>query len=158
MSSVTRLDYFWKILATKFISKVAQIVVDFLGQLEKCHFFCGNFRTKLAIFLFQHLVTLLMSFAFFLGLIIKYSTQLEKFETYGEGEYTRGSLRLQMSIYHVTESLPVWPDWAIFCTLANISKPLATINLPKSLTFLGKFCKGVKIYHSSNEIIFGQLL
>ena len=37
-------------------------------------------------------------------------------------------------------------------------KPLATINLPKSPTFLSKFCKGVKIYHFSSEIIFGQLL
>ena len=26
-------------------------------------------------------------------------------------------------------------------------KPLATINLPKSITILGNFCKGVKIYH-----------
>ena len=42
---------------------------------------------------------------------------------------------------------PVWPDWAIFWTLGNFSKPLATINLPKSPTFLGNFCKGVKIYH-----------
>ena len=25
-------------------------------------------------------------------------------------------------------------------------------------TLLGNFCKGVKIYHFSNEIIFGQLL
>ena len=31
------------------------------------------------------------------------------------------------------------------------------MNLPKSPTFLGKFCKGVKIYHFSSEIIFGQL-
>ena len=37
-------------------------------------------------------------------------------------------------------------------------KPLATINLPESLTFLGNFCKGVKINHSSSEIIFGQHL
>ena len=37
-------------------------------------------------------------------------------------------------------------------------KPLATINLPKSPTFLGNFCNGVKIYHFSSEIIFGQLL
>ena len=36
-------------------------------------------------------------------------------------------------------------------------KPLATINLPKSLTFLGIFCKGVKIYNFSSEIIFGPL-
>ena len=40
----------------------------------------------------------------------------------------------------------------------NFLKPLATINLPKSLTFLGNFCKGVKIYHFSIEIILRQLL
>ena len=45
-----------------------------------------------------------------------------------------------------------------FCTLGNFFKPLATINLPNSLTFLGNFCKGIKIYHFSSEIIFGQLL
>ena len=37
-------------------------------------------------------------------------------------------------------------------------KPLATINLPKSPTFFGNFCKSVKIDHFSCEIIFGQLL
>ena len=42
--------------------------------------------------------------------------------------------------------------------LGNFSKPLATISLPKSLAFLGNFCKGVKVYHFSIEIIFGQLL
>ena len=52
----------------------------------------------------------------------------------------------------------VWPDWAIYWTLGNFSKPLATINLPKSLTFLGNFCKGIKIHHFSSEIIFGQVL
>ena len=52
----------------------------------------------------------------------------------------------------------VGPDWAIYWTLGNFSKPLATIYLPKSPTFLGNFCKGVKIYHFSSEIIFGQLL
>ena len=52
----------------------------------------------------------------------------------------------------------MWPDWAIFYTLGNFFKPLATISLPKYLTFLGNFCKGVKIYHFSSEIIFGQLL
>ena len=51
----------------------------------------------------------------------------------------------------------VWPDWAIYRNLGNFSKPLATINLPKS-TFLGNFCKGVKIFNFSSEIIFGQLL
>ena len=52
----------------------------------------------------------------------------------------------------------VWPDWAIYYTLGNFLKPLATINLPKSPTFLGNFGKGVKIYHFSYEISFGQLL
>ena len=35
----------------------------------------------------------------------------------------------------------VWPDWAICWTLGNFSKPLATTNLPKSLTFLSNFLK-----------------
>ena len=43
-------------------------------------------------------------------------------------------------------------------TLGKFLKPLATIKLPKSLTFLGNFGKGVKIYHFSSEIIFRQLL
>ena len=43
-------------------------------------------------------------------------------------------------------------------TLGNFLKPLATIHLPKSRTVLGNFCEGVKIYHISSEIIFGQLL
>ena len=55
-------------------------------------------------------------------------------------------------------SEPVWPDWAIFCTLGNFLKPLATINLPKSLTFLGNFYKVAKMYDFSCEIIFGQFL
>ena len=50
----------------------------------------------------------------------------------------------------------VWPDWAIYWTLGNFSKPLATISLPKSPTFLGNFWKGVKIFHFSSEIILGK--
>ena len=53
---------------------------------------------------------------------------------------------------------PVWPDWAIYWTLRNFLKTLILINLPKSSPFLGNFCKGVKIYHFSSEINFGQLL
>ena len=53
---------------------------------------------------------------------------------------------------------PVWPYWAIYWTLGHFLKPLVTINLPKFPTFLGKFCKGVKIYHIFSEIIFEQLL
>ena len=52
----------------------------------------------------------------------------------------------------------VRPDWAFYWTLGNFLKPLASITLPKSVTFLGNFCKGVKIYDFSSEIIFGQLL
>ena len=52
----------------------------------------------------------------------------------------------------------VWLGRVIFCTLGNHSKQVAIIILPKSLTLLGNFCKGVKIIHFSIEIIFGQLL
>ena len=50
----------------------------------------------------------------------------------------------------------MWPDWAIWWTLGNFLRPLATINLPKSPTFLGNFCKGVKIINFSSEIILGN--
>ena len=50
----------------------------------------------------------------------------------------------------------MWPDWAIYLTLGKFLKPLAIINLPKSPTFLGNFCKEVKIYHFSSEIILGN--
>ena len=53
---------------------------------------------------------------------------------------------------------PIWLDLAIYWTLGNFWKHLATINLPKSPTFLSNFCKGVKIFNFSTEIIFGQLL
>ena len=43
---------------------------------------------------------------------------------------------------------PVWPDLAIYWTLGNFLKPLATINLPKSPTFLGNFvkCQNLKFF------------
>ena len=40
--------------------------------------------------------------------------------------------------FHILSS--VWPDWAIYWTLA-------TIILSKSPTFLGNFCKGIKIIY-----------
>ena len=52
----------------------------------------------------------------------------------------------------------VLPDFAMYWTLGNFSKPVATISLPKPPTFLGNFCKGVKMFHFSSELIFGQLL
>ena len=45
-----------------------------------------------------------------------------------------------------------------FVDFGQLLKPLATINWPRSPTFFGKFCKGVKIFNFSSEIIFGQLL
>ena len=48
---------------------------------------------------------------------------------------------------------PVWPDWAIYCTSDNFSKPVARIILPK---FSVKFCKGAKIFHYSSEIFLGN--
>ena len=45
-----------------------------------------------------------------------------------------------------------------FFNFGPLLKPLATIILPKSPTFLGNFSKVVKIYHFSSKIIFGQLL
>ena len=59
---------------------------------------------------------------------------------------------------YVSNRWTVWPDCVIFYSLGKFFKALATISLPKSLTFLGNFCKGVKILNFSSEIIFGQLL
>ena len=38
----------------------------------------------------------------------------------------------------------VWPEMAIYLTLGNFLKPSATINLPKSPTFLGNLVKVLK--------------
>ena len=42
-TSVTRLDDFWKFLATKYLTKVAQILGNFLGCCEKHYFSSKNF-------------------------------------------------------------------------------------------------------------------
>ena len=55
--------------------------------------------------------------------------------------------QLYIKLFFLFKKWPVWPDWAIYWTFGNFSKPLAPINLPKSPTFLGIFCKGVKIYY-----------
>ena len=64
----------------------------------------------------------------------------------------------QMWSWFVTSwySVSVWPDWAIYLTLGNFLKPLATINLSKSPTFLGNFCMCLKIYYFSSESILGN--
>ena len=60
-----------------------------------------------------------------------------------------------MPIKHVSISVTRLGD---FLDFGSLLKPLETTYLPKSLTFLGTFSKGVKIYHFSSELIFGQLL
>ena len=47
--------------------------------------------------------------------------------------------------------------WLDFFDFGQLLKPLATINFPKLPTFFGNFCKGVKVFNFSSEIIFGQL-
>ena len=44
---------------------------------------------------------------------------------------------LSRNKHHSSES--VWPNWAIYWTLGNFLKPLTTIYLSKSPTFLGDF-------------------
>ena len=69
VNSVTRVGYFWKILATNFLAKVSQIFGDFLGYFGKYRFwsnncdgyFLGHFAKKTWLFLFQLLVTLVVS-------------------------------------------------------------------------------------------------
>ena len=72
--------------------------------------------------------------------LIKISNQIRR--------YSLGTHRRDCNPISVTRLGDFW-------TLGNFLKPLATINLPKSPTFLGIFCKGVKISHFSSEIIFG---
>ena len=64
--------------------------------------------------------------------------------------------QLSCSLTKLIRCHAVWPDWAIFYTFGNFLKPLATTNLPKSLTFLGNFCKGVKSYHFLVKSILGN--
>ena len=51
---------------------------------------------------------------------------------------------------------PVWPYWAIFCTLGNFIKACGNNNLAQIAHILRQFFKGVKIFHFSCEIFFGN--
>ena len=73
-----------------------------------------------------------------------------------QGNNFNFSFVLQNIIFTSFLSLAVWPVWAIYWTLGKFLKPLSTINLPKYPRFLGKFCKGVKIYHIFSGIVFGN--
>ena len=63
--SVTRLVDFWNLLATHFLTKVAQICYCFLGNLQKCHLLSNTLSGyfwatsgKFGLLSFQNLVTL----------------------------------------------------------------------------------------------------
>ena len=75
----------------------------------------------------------------------------------GDPQQSVGKSNIVSRVPHST-LWAVWTDWAIYWTLGSFSKPVATISLPKSPTFLGNYCKGVKIFNFHGEIIFGQLL
>ena len=69
VTSVTRLDYVWKVCVTNFSAKVAQIFDNFLGYFEKSNFASSTtvlrFRqslVKLGNFLFEYLVTLTVTY------------------------------------------------------------------------------------------------
>ena len=68
LTSITRLDYFCKVLVTRFLRKCPKHLTTFVLFCEtwlfKKKFFVyvlGNLRKKLGYFLFQHLVTLVVA-------------------------------------------------------------------------------------------------
>ena len=73
---------------------------------------------------------------------------LSKTNTYAFPYKHTRSLSLTLSVIRLGDLLD----------FGQLLKPLATINLSKSLTFLGNFYKDVKINHFSSEIILRQLL
>ena len=62
-----------------------------------------------------------------------------------------------MSIRHRKQRIDSVARLGNLLDFGQLSKPLATIYLPCSPTFLGNLCKGVKIFNICSEIIFGQL-
>ena len=70
--------------------------------------------------------------------------------------YILSSSCFNLNYLSLSLSHSLWLDWAIYWALGNFLKPLSTINLSKYPTFLGIFCKGVKIYPFSSEIILGN--
>ena len=60
---------------------------------------------------------------------------------------------IQQIRYFFVSGETEWPDWAIYRTLGNFSKPVATIILPKSPAFLCNFWKDFKNFHFASEII-----
>ena len=76
----------------------------------------------------------------------------------GPSQYIFQKVFLGCCSYYLYVAQSVLPDWAINLILGNFSNPLAAINLPKSPKFFCNFCKVVKIFNFSSDIIFGQIL
>ena len=84
---------------------------------------------------------------------LTFQNELPQTEEYSS--YTIWALNSETRCFVVRSNVTRLGD---LLSLGKFLKPLATINLPKSLTFLCNFSKVVKIYHFSSEIIFGLLL
>ena len=67
--------------------------------------------------------------------------------------HKRSFSKVNYFVFWISKLWAVWPDWTIYWTLGSFLEP----NLPIPPTFWGNFCKGVKIFKFSSEIIFGQL-
>ena len=77
--------------------------------------------------------------------------------------YDRRLLVQEVMSYNPSTGYNTWVENSVprlgnLWDFGQLFKALAKINLPKSHTFLCNFCKGVKMYHFSSEIIFGQFL
>ena len=82
-------------------------------------------------------------FGFFSSFLSNHLSHLSVFQSFSPLFVCQKSSN-QSRCSSLTRWLPVWPDWAIYSTLGNFLKPLATINLFKSPTFLGNFVKVLK--------------
>ena len=95
-----------------------------------------------------------------IDLVIKYNHQLptQKLQSpQQKWQHDYKIIRILACALPSTDDVyPVRPDWAIYWTLGNFSMSVATISLSKSLPFLGNFCKGVKNFNFSGEIILGN--
>ena len=65
---------------------------------------------------------------------------------------------MKIGIKMQTNSASVWPDWAIYILWATFQSPWQQLFCPNRQHILGNFYKGVKIFHFTREILFGQLL
>ena len=123
-----------------------------IGSVKSCNYFyvninkCELFQSRIAM----KLRNLFLRLAPFHSKLMHQDTGL-KYKIVHRSWLSIRNTHLRVARASVTR-------WGNLLDFGQILKPLATINFPKSPTLLGNFCKDVKIYHFSSEIIFGQLL